>query len=222
MGGALRRGTAVGKAQATADDGSANREFALERCAMNSSFSKATFGALAGPLAAVSILLGGMASAQEPQDKATCLSDSKIVPPDLRVRSCSAVIQSGKDDARTLSSALTYRAISFIQKNGIDRAIADIDQAIRIDPNNARAFNGRGFIFLTKGELDRALSDLNEAVRLDPNLGDALVNRSVLYIQRDDFDRAIVDLNEALRINPRNAAAFYNRGFAYRTKGDLD
>jgi tetratricopeptide (TPR) repeat protein len=49
-----------------------------------------------------------------------------------------------------------------------DRAIADYNAAIRLDPKSALAFIGRGDAYTSKGDHDRAVADYNEAVRLDP------------------------------------------------------
>ena len=187
---------------------------------MNS--NKAAICGKVGMLAVMCVLLAGVAAAQERQGKETCLSQDKSIPPDLRLQSCTAAIQSGKEEPHTLSSLLVYRAMSLIQRKEIDRATADIEQAIHVDPNSALAITARGFLLWTKGDLDRALADFNEALRLDPNLTDAHLDRAVVYMQRRDFDHAIADLNEILRTDPANAAAIYNRGSAYLSEGNLD
>jgi tetratricopeptide (TPR) repeat protein len=49
-----------------------------------------------------------------------------------------------------------------------DRAIAEYNEAIRIDPKNDDAVNGRGDSFFAKKDYDRAIEDYSEAIRLDP------------------------------------------------------
>jgi len=51
-----------------------------------------------------------------------------------------------------------------------DRAIADFDQAIKLDPKSAIAFANRGWTYLNKREYDRAIADLDKATALDSNL----------------------------------------------------
>ena len=55
-----------------------------------------------------------------------------------------------------------------------DGAIVDLDEAIRLDPNNASAYNSRGAAWYGKGEFDRAITDYDEALRLDPDNADAI------------------------------------------------
>src|SRR5262249_52353190 len=50
------------------------------------------------------------------------------------------------------------------------RALADYDEAIRLDPKLAGGFWGRGTVFARKGDDTRAIADFDEAIRLNPNL----------------------------------------------------
>src|SRR5882724_10035228 len=50
-----------------------------------------------------------------------------------------------------------------------DLAIADYNEAIRLDPKNAAAYNNRGFAYGQKGDYDKALADFSEAIRLKPD-----------------------------------------------------
>ena len=52
--------------------------------------------------------------------------------------------------------------------DAIDKALADLDEAIRIDPRYADAYAGRGGLRIKNKEHEKALADCNEAIRLDP------------------------------------------------------
>lgn len=62
-----------------------------------------------------------------------------------------------------------------------DEAIADMDAAIALAPNNARLYVERGQRILLLYEWDRALADYNRALELDPDYADAYYYRGVLY-----------------------------------------
>jgi tetratricopeptide (TPR) repeat protein len=49
-----------------------------------------------------------------------------------------------------------------------DRAIADCNEAIRLDPKDDKAYYNRGVAWGLKGDLDRAIAEYNEAIRLNP------------------------------------------------------
>jgi tetratricopeptide (TPR) repeat protein len=107
-------------------------------------------------------------------------------------------------------------------EEGHDRAIEDLDQAIRLDPNNALAFSTRGYAYLGKGQYDRAIEDLDQAILLNPNNAEVLRNRGIAYANKGQPDRAIEDYDQAIRLDPNNALAFNNRGYAYLGKGQYD
>jgi tetratricopeptide (TPR) repeat protein/predicted small secreted protein len=103
-----------------------------------------------------------------------------------------------------------------------DRAIADFTQAIRLDPDNAKAYKERGNAYYIKGDYDRAIADYTQAIRLDPDYALAYHNRGDAYSDKDDYDRAIADYTQAIRLNPDYASAYYSRGDAYSNKDDYD
>ena len=65
-----------------------------------------------------------------------------------------------------------------------DKALADFDAAIRLDPQPARAHANRGSIWGRRGEIDKALSDLNEAIRLDPSRSQPYTDRGAAWATR--------------------------------------
>jgi tetratricopeptide (TPR) repeat protein len=59
---------------------------------------------------------------------------------------------------------LINRGRSYNSKGAYDRALQDLDEAIRIDPKMAVAYNNRGLAFTNKGDPDRGIRDFNEAI----------------------------------------------------------
>ena len=108
------------------------------------------------------------------------------------------------------------------EKGDQDGAIADINEAIRLDPENADNYNVRGLARLAKGNKDGAMADYNEAIRLDPKLALAYYNRGIARQEKGDQDGAIADYSEAIRLDPNYAPAYNNRGTVRQEKGDQD
>ena len=138
---------------------------------------------------------------------------------DESIAACTRVIAAGQGN---LSWAYSNRGSAYQAKGNNDRAIADYDEAIRLDPKNARAYNDRGIAYHAKGNNDRAIADYDEAIRLDPKYAFAYYHRGYAYKAKGDNERAIADYDQAIRLDPKDADAYVKRGSAYRDKGDND
>ena len=67
----------------------------------------------------------------------------------------------GKDPFRWNNRGLIWR-----RKGDFDRAIADFDQAIRVDPGYTAAYTNRGQAYEGKGDKERAKADYEAALAL--------------------------------------------------------
>ena len=80
-------------------------------------------------------------------------------------------------DAKTLLA----RGDDFSIKGDLDRAIADYDAALKVDPAFADALNGRGVAWRAKGDRRRAQADFDAAIKFKPDFEPARVNRKSLF-----------------------------------------
>ncbi len=103
-----------------------------------------------------------------------------------------------------------------------DKAIANYNQALVMDPTMAWAYVNRSNSWLNKGEYDKAIADCNQALAINPNLAMAYNNRGVAWNAKGDRDIAIIDYGQALRLDPNMALAYTNRGYAWRRKRQYD
>ena len=83
-------------------------------------------------------------------------------------------------DARTLVD----RGSAWDAKGEHDKAIADYNQALQLDPNYWRAYNERGNAWASKGEFDKAIDDFTQAIRLRPNDGVIYCNRGASWREK--------------------------------------
>ncbi|MBR0777503.1 tetratricopeptide repeat protein [Bradyrhizobium diazoefficiens] len=168
--------------------------------------------ALAAPLLVVLVPLASPAAAG---DTATCMTASG----DVAIAACTRAINSGAGQPW-----INYnnRGFAWHNKGDDDRALADYNQAIRLNPAYGPPHDNRGNIYLVRGDPDRALAEYNEAIRLDPKSAWPYANRANVLRNTGDNDRAIADFNEAIRLNPKMAFAFNGRGLAWYNKGDDD
>jgi Tfp pilus assembly protein PilF len=139
-----------------------------------------------------------------------------------RIAACGRLIASGKLGNGDLAQAYFQRAVNMIViRAELDQSLADLNEAIRLDPSQAPAHAIRAARFIRTGNLDRALADLNEAKRLNPNSGTVHNDFGLYYIAIGDYDRALVEFNESLRLFPQFLYAYKNRAVTYEHKGEL-
>ena len=105
------------------------------------------------------------------------------------------------------ATAYFNRGQEYLQNKDYDRAIAEFNQALRLDPNYPLSYSSRGTAYTLKGEYDRAIVDITQAIRLLPNNADVYAMRGMLYNLKKDNERAIADFEAALRIDPNNDIA---------------
>jgi tetratricopeptide (TPR) repeat protein len=104
-----------------------------------------------------------------PGDPAPCLAAIAAGDDDKIVSACGALIDNDTTGKADRIKALIARGASYARKDQLDRAIADYDAVLRLDPTLADIFNARGELWWRKGERRKALSDFGDALKLNPN-----------------------------------------------------
>ena len=134
------------------------------------------------------------------------------------------LLESAKFSAATRSSEneILNKGNTSINKGDYDSAITDFTQLIKINPNSAGAYYGRGYAYHKKKDYDRAISDYTQAIKIYPGGANAYSARGNAYANKKDYDLAITDYTRAIKINPNDAESYYNRGNTYAEQGDLD
>ena len=65
---------------------------------------------------------------------------------------------------------LDGRGYAHLRAGDLDRAIADYDAALRLNPSISNSLFGRGVAYARKGHRAEAAQDINTARTLDPNI----------------------------------------------------
>ena len=142
--------------------------------------------------------------------------------PDLQIGGCSAVIQSGRESARTLAIVFRNRGIAHKARGEFDRAIEDYSEAIALNPQFADAFLSRGMAYKTKGDLGHAIQDYGHAIQLNPQYADAYDARCYARGMLDQLPAALADCTESLRLLPNTYDTLDSRGLVYLKMGQFD
>ena len=123
----------------------------------------------------------GAEPSTDPQaDAAPCLAAAAAGDADNIIAVCGALIGNEKTARADRIKALVARAGAFDRKDQFDRAIADYDTVLRLDPALADIFNIRGELWRRKGDRPRALADFAAAIKLNPDHPSARGNYRLL------------------------------------------
>jgi lipoprotein NlpI len=128
--------------------------------------------------------------------------------PTLAIEACTHAIEFGSLERPELAKAYYSRGTEWANQGNHERALADFDLALQLDPKFAAAYYNRALSWSAKGESDRAISDYDAALKLKPIDGNVHIGRAVEYTLKGDYKRAIADYDEAIRIEP-DAARYY-------------
>lgn len=90
---------------------------------------------------------------------------------DQQIKSCTALIQSGTELKENVAIAYYNRALAYENKDDYARAVADYDEALRLNPNDADALLYRGLDKQRLGDKAGGEADVAAAKRLNPNIG---------------------------------------------------
>ena len=109
-----------------------------------------------------------------------------------------------EDDPRSLAN----RAARSLSVGRVDEANADIDRALKLDPNNSDALALQSIMAVVQNEKDKALTLAQQAVAADPNSASAKTALSYAQQARFDLDGARKTLEQEVQAHPDNALAW--------------
>jgi len=121
-----------------------------------------------------------------------------------------------------ISLAYSQRGTVFGKKGLADRAIADLEMAIALNPNNFDAYMNLGVAFEKSGRFDKARENIDKAIRVKPFSRDAYIYRGVLNEETGQMDQAIADYTMAITLDPYYAETYNNRGTSFGKMGQMD
>ena len=159
-----------------------------------------------------SLLTGLPALAAELPDFDTC---SQSEEPDVIVASCTRVIDDHTLAPQVRGAALFFRSLALETKRDFKGAMADLGEAIRIDPKPSHAHSSRARLYKEAGDDEHAFADLNAAIRIDPRVALFYNRRGLFYTEKNNYEFAVDDFNEAIRLDPQSPFGYWNRAQAH-------
>jgi len=105
--------------------------------------------------------------------------------------------------------------IAFYKAGKYKAAIEAYDNAIRIDPDYAVAYNNRGNTYNDLKDYEKGKEDCSRAIELNPEMALAYHNRGRAYYYLDEDKKAIEDYSRAIKLDSMLVIAYGGRGAAY-------
>ena len=115
-------------------------------------------------LPALFAVAGAAVSRAVADDANTCMHRTG----DDQIAACTRVIQSGRWSGQGLARVYARRGIAYRAKGDLDRAKADYDEVIRLDPKLPSAYLSLGLAYLYRGNLARAFAEIRQASEFHP------------------------------------------------------
>ena len=111
---------------------------------------------------------------------------------------------------------------ALISANQLVEAEQQLNQVLRIAPNDATALNFFGAIRAKQGRLKEAEGFFLRAIRVDNRLIGAYMNLAYLYLLRGEPDKTTAQLEKVLSLDPANADAAYRLAWVLFSQGRFD
>lgn len=152
---------------------------------------------------------------------AMCVNAQNTLAPKVQIDACTRLMQQSKDMSDGDRSAmLAVRASVYLEQNDSASALQDLNQAIRLNPNNAIALMTRGIIHYRAKNDAQASRDLSAAIALNTRLAPAYRTRGYLRTRGKDTAGAIADHTNVIALEPNSPGGYRDRGQLHFMRGD--
>jgi tetratricopeptide (TPR) repeat protein len=155
---------------------------------------------IAGLLAAASAL-APLAAAQNPEQMKKCSGGWEVEARD-KVAACTALLDGKQLNEDQTAVVHYYRGEALKDLAQFDKALVDLNEAIRMAPDAAQPYAARGDLFANSDKYDEAIADFDKAIQLDNQDAYTFQQRGDAYEAKGAHAKAIADYTEALRLEP--------------------
>jgi Tfp pilus assembly protein PilF len=116
-----------------------------------------------------------------------------------------------------------FRGLLYFNLGQYDKAISDINEAIRLEPKSKDAYLyylNRGRAYANLKQNDKAISDITETIRQKPDWDLAYDERAIVYSNLGQYHKAISDYSEAIRLEPNDPDFYDERAIVFDKLGN--
>ncbi|KAB2910373.1 MAG: tetratricopeptide repeat protein [Hyphomicrobiaceae bacterium] len=172
---------------------------------------KQAFGLMLCAVALACLAPMGGVWAASPETWKAC---ENTYPADKSIPACTRIIQDKRESVADRVKALRQRAYGHALKQSHEQALADLAEALRLDPMAVTIYETRAYMRSTKRDLDGAIADMDESIRIK-EMGYKLQRRAEYYREKGQEERARQDLERAASVYSEETAKAPAEAFSY-------
>jgi tetratricopeptide (TPR) repeat protein len=152
------------------------------------------------------------------------LSDCLDAKPRQFIAPCSKVIDDPASTTFELEIALERRSMDLLIAKKYAEAMQDLDRALKINPQSARALNGRAWTLYRWKKTADGMGDVNASLRIEGNYAPAWDTRAHLYQLLGQYEKAFNEYEAAIGFGGQSFVRMYQCGLKERGlyKGPAD
>src|SRR5690606_24978566 len=119
------------------------------------------------------------------------------------------------------AKAYANRATLYVQAGDVERAVADYQEALRLEPNLSQALVGYGRLCHMTGRLDEALANFDRAMEQPSDVtAEVACSRGDLLVDLGRYREALQDYAAAIDLDPQFEHAYRNGAWLLATCPD--
>jgi tetratricopeptide (TPR) repeat protein len=100
-------------------------------------------------------------------------------------------------------------------------SLADLDEAVRLNPYSADAYYNRGLVYSGSQRYELAIADFTRAIELAPRAR-THDSRGKVYLKAGNFAAALSDFSRSIELDPEFAKAWRHRAEIRAAAGDYE
>lgn len=161
---------------------------------------------------ALALMLAAMAGPSWADDYKDCQSNGEM---GTKIAACTRALEGLDKDPHRRAFALLHRGYAYRRNQDYDKALADIEEVLRLAPDNGRAYYERGLLRRRTEDYHNAVRDFDRAVY-------HLADKPFVWLARGRTNQLLgydwqakQDYDEAIRLDPDYALAHEYRAMAW-------
>lgn len=99
----------------------------------------------------------------------------------------------------------------YVPLNEYERAISCYEEAIKLSPDNIKAYIKKIDVLRLNGDLEKSLLVCSQALKISPNNADVYFYQANVLSEQFEFKKALDSYEKSIELNPKNADAFCNK-----------